>query len=42
MSVGDFRESLLYFEKVEIDDFFKKYQVNTLQNDLGCVSVELF
>ena len=42
MSIVDFRESLWKFEKVKIDDFLKKYQVNTLQNDLGCVSVELF
>lgn len=42
MSVYDFRQSLLNFEKVKIDDFLKNYQVNTLENDLGCVSVRLF
>lgn len=41
MSVGDFRKSLWKFEKEKIDDFLKKYQVNTLQNELGSVSVEL-
>lgn len=42
MSVDDFRQSLFRFEKVKIDEFLKKYQVNILENDLGCVNVELF
>lgn len=42
MSVSHFRESLLRFAEVKLDDFLKIYQVNTLQKDLGCVNVKLF
>lgn len=42
MSIADFRESLGKFEKEKIDYFLNKYNVNTLQNGLGCVILELF
>lgn len=42
MSVIDFRDSLCKFKKEKIYNFLKEYNINTLQSDLGCVSVEYF
>lgn len=37
MNDENFRKSLLYFKKEEIDNFLTKYNVNTFLNELGCV-----
>lgn len=39
MSVDDFRNSMWKFEKKEIGNFLKESKVNTLQEELGCVSI---